>query len=217
MGIFLVFASSCKKDDNNSDPTTLTDIDGNVYQVIKIGTQNWMKENLKTTRYNDGTAIPLVSDPTEWGTIATPGYCWYNNDQSTYGKTYGALYNWYAVNTGKLAPAGWHVPTDDDWTKLTNYLGGDSIAGGKLKSADTLYWISPNTGATNESGFTALPAGDRSENGAFASVGTYGSWWCSTENAPGNAWYRDMYYKGGHVGRYINYERSGFSIRLIKN
>ena len=108
----------------------VVDIDGNVYHTVTIGTQVWMVENLKTTKYNDGTAIPLVTDNTAWGALTTPGYCWYNNDSATYKNTYGALYNWYAVNTGKLAPTGWHVPTDSEWTVLTTYLGGQSVAGG---------------------------------------------------------------------------------------
>ena len=139
----------------------VTDIDGNVYQTVTIGTQVWMVENLKTTRYIDGTAIPLDTNSSTWGGLTTPGYCWYN-DSAIYGNTYGALYNWYAVNTGKLAPAGWHVPTDSEWTVLTTYLGGETVAGGKLKDTGTTYWQSPNTGATNASGFLALPGGFRS-------------------------------------------------------
>ena len=108
----------------------VVDIDGNVYHTVTIGTQVWMVENLKTTRYNDGTAIPLVTDGTAWAALTTPGYCWYNNDSATYKNTYGALYNWYAVNTGKLAPTGWHVPTDSEWTVLTTYLGGESLQAG---------------------------------------------------------------------------------------
>ncbi len=110
-----------------------TDKNNNNYTVVKIGNQTWMAENLKTTRFNDGTPIPLVSDNTTWSTLSTPGYCWYNNDSVNFKDFGGALYNWYAVNTAKLAPPGWHVPTDAEWTTLTNYVGGLDVAGGKLK------------------------------------------------------------------------------------
>ena len=117
---------------------TVTDIDGNVYHTVTIGTQTWMVENLKTTKYNDGTAIPLVTDSTAWLNLTTPGYCWYNNDAATYKNTYGALYNWFTVNTSKLAPSGWHVPTDAEWTTLITYLGGETVAGGQMKSTGTI-------------------------------------------------------------------------------
>src|SRR5271157_74086 len=110
---------------------TVTDIDGNVYHTINIGTQEWLAENLRTTRYSDGSPIPLVTDSLTWGKLITPGYCWYNNDSATFGRTYGALYNWHAVNTKKLAPKGWHVPSDSEWTILINFLGGEDVAGGQ--------------------------------------------------------------------------------------
>ncbi|MBA7544886.1 hypothetical protein ES705_37247 [subsurface metagenome] len=159
---------------------TVTDYEGNVYQTITIGSQEWMCENLKLTKYADGTAIPLVTNSTEWGNLTTPGYYWYNNDEPTYANTYGALYNWYTVEKGNLCPTGWHVPTDAEWTTLTDYLGGASVAGGKLKETGTAHWSYPNTGATNESGFTALPGGGRSLNGTFGYVGSSGGWWSST-------------------------------------
>jgi len=138
-----------------------SDIDGNVYNTITIGTQIWMKENLKTTKYNDGSSIPLVTDNTAWINLSTPGYCWYNNDAATYKSAYGAMYNWYTVNTGKICPPNWHVPTDTQWETLITYLGGKIIAGGKMKETGTAHWTSPNIGATNETGFTALPGGYR--------------------------------------------------------
>ena len=119
---------------SGANSNTVTDIDGNAYHTVAIGTQVWMVENLKTTRYNDGTAIPLVTDSAVWGNLtSTPGYCWYNNDMSMYKNLYGALYNWYAVSTEKLAPEGWHVPTNSEWGVLINYLGGDTSAGGAMK------------------------------------------------------------------------------------
>ena len=135
-----------------------TDFDGNNYPVGQIGTQIWMVENLKTTRYNDGTDILSITDNTTWENLITPGYCFYNNGVVNK-NTYGALYNWYAVNTGKLAPKGWHVPTNDEYTTLITFLGGESVASSKLKESGTSHWQSPNTEATNQSGFTALPGG----------------------------------------------------------
>jgi uncharacterized protein (TIGR02145 family) len=148
----------------------VTDGDGNVYNTVTIGTQIWMKGNLKTMKFNYGTSIPNVTDNTTWAGLTSAAYCWYNNDAATYKTTYGALYNWYAVdvasNDGKnVCPAGWHIPSDAEWTTLTDYLGGASVAGSKLKETGTTHWLSPNTGATNESGFTALPGGGHSRNG----------------------------------------------------
>lgn len=158
------------------------DVDGNHYKTVLIGDQVWMAENLATTKYNDGIGIPLVTDNGDWVDLVTPGYCWYENNQETYGDTYGALYNWYTINTGNLCPTGWHVPSDTDWTTLTSYLGGSSVAGGKLKEAGTEHWISTSTDVTNETNFTALPGGDRSPlSGFFDHLGIGGVWWSSTE------------------------------------
>ncbi len=158
--------------------TTLTDVDGNVYTTVTIGTQIWMVENLKTTKFNDGSSISHEPD-SAWFTTSTPAYCWYDND-TVYKDTYGALYNWHAVNTGKLAPAGWRVPTQEDMNTLATYLGGYQVAGGKLKEAGLTYWNSPNTGATNESGFSALPGGTRNEM-LFSGLASHCYWWLSTE------------------------------------
>jgi uncharacterized protein (TIGR02145 family) len=141
------------------ETNTVTDIDGNIYHTVTIGTQVWMVENLKTTKYRNGDPIPNVTG-NAWAALTTGAYCWYNNDAATYKATYGALYNWYAVaDSRNIAPTGWHVPTDAEWTTLTTFLGGESVAGGKLKETGTNHWTSPNTGATNETGFTALPGG----------------------------------------------------------
>lgn len=168
------------------------DVDCNVYNIVTIGTQTWMAENLKTTKYNDGTAIPNVTDGTAWAARTAGAYCWYNNDAANKA-TYGALYNWFAVdnnagsnvasNGGKdIAPAGWHVATLDDWTTLGTYLGGQSVAGGKLKETGYTHWNSPNTGADNTLGFTALGGGYRyPSNGAFYSIGSQTIWWNSTD------------------------------------
>jgi uncharacterized protein (TIGR02145 family) len=162
----------------------LTDVDGNEYFAIEIGTQVWMQNNLKTSKYNDGTSIPLVTDETAWTNLSTPGYCWYSNDSAAYGATYGALYNWYTVNTGILCPTGWHEASDTELSTLTAYLGGVYVAGGKMKEAGTTHWLYTNSEATNESGFKALPGGLRNYNGTFLGSGTLARFWTSTAGDP---------------------------------
>jgi uncharacterized protein (TIGR02145 family) len=201
---------------------TITDIDGNVYHVVTIGTQVWMAENLKTTRYNDGTGIPLVADSTAWSNLTTSGYCWYDDDSSTYGNIYGALYNGYAVSTGNLAPAGWHVPTDSEWTVLTTYLGGLSVAAAQMKETGTSHWISPNVGASNLSNFSALPGGARSDDGSFGHIGSVGSWWSSTVVdttffGSTDSWLRDIDNYLPSVGRAPFNSGYGLSVRCIKD
>ncbi len=211
--LFILIASSCKKDDAD---TTVTDIDGNVYNTVSIGLQVWMKENLKTTKYNDGTAIPNVTDNTAWRNSTTSAYCWYDNDISNK-ELYGALYNWYAVNTGKLCPKGWHSPTDAELTTLSDCLGGDDIAGGKLKEMGTTHWASPNEDATNESGFTALPGGYRNWDGNFNHAGSYTCIWSSSELNDLEAWFREIY---GWKPDFTNSEdvkEYGFSVRCVKD
>ena len=236
VGVFLVFASSCEKDDDNSysgnstngkttaefnsdiSYGTMTDQDGNVYKTVTIGTQTWMAENLRTTKYNDGTAIPTVTDNDEWGDLTDGAFCNYNDTANIdYIATYGRLYNWYTVNTGKLAPIGWHVPTDAEWTTLSDYLGGLSITAGKLKEAGTTHWYSPNTGATNETGFTALPGGSRSSNGTFGNIGNYGYWWSTTEYNATYSLHRSMSYNYNNVSGYSYKKVLGFSVRCVKD
>jgi uncharacterized protein (TIGR02145 family) len=219
-GVILVVFSihSCKKVQDN----LIKDSDGNIYTSVQIGTQVWMAENLKTTKYNDGTSIPIVTDGTAWAALTTPGYCWYNNDATTYKATYGALYNWYTVNStsngGKnVCPTSWHVSTDAEWTALTTYLGGESVAGGKLKETGTTHWVSPNTGATNETGFTALPGGYRGYDGTYYSVGYGGDWWSSTENSATGAWYRYMGCSSAGVDRGDGSKQYGFSVRFVQD
>jgi len=169
-----------------------------------------------TTRYNDGTAIPLVTDSTEWVNLITPGFCWYNND-AAFKNTYGALYNWFTVNTGKLAPTGWRIPTDADWTILTTFLGGDSLAGGKLKETGTANWQSPNISATNETGFTAIPGGYRGAHGQFEKNREFGYWWSSTEKYSGYVWSRGIYNDYSDVFRGDVSKNDGFSVRCLRN
>ena len=192
--------------------------DGNMYEYATIGTQIWMAQNLRASTNNDGTAINNIVENSEWITLTTSGYCWYNNDQGTHKDIYGAIYNWYAVNTGKLCPSGWHIPDDSEWTTLINYLGGASVAGGKLKEAGTIHWVSPNTGATNESGFTALPGGYRHyNNGEFKDIGYHGVWWSSTEESSTHALYRYMYTDKESVNRVNSFKKSGISVRCVKD
>ena len=195
---------------------TMTDIDGNVYKTITIGTQTWMAENLKTTKYRNGNLIPNVTANASWAALATGAYCWYNNDATTYKAAYGALYNWYAVaDSRNIAPTGWHVPTDAEWTTLTNFLGGETVSGGKLKETGTQHWSSPNTGATNSSGFIALPSGYRYYNGAFYNIGYDGDFWSSSAYTTTNALYRDLYYFYANVTRSNINKQSGLSVRCV--
>jgi uncharacterized protein (TIGR02145 family) len=205
------------------------DIDRNEYVTVIIGKQEWMAENLKTTRFNDGTKIPITADNMEWCSKFTPVYSWYENNVTTYKDAYGALYNWYTVGTGKLCPAGWHVPTHEEWSELTDYLGGINIPGtpilleGELKSIRTVpddhpRWDSPNKGATNKSGFTALPGGHRSYLGIFNYLGKFGFWWTSTQaNYPSYyAYYRGMRYDNSDVFMTSGNMRNGFSVRCVR-
>ena len=195
---------------------SITDIDGNTYKTVTIGTQTWMAENLKVTKYNDGIAIRNVTDNTAWRELTTGALCDYDNTPSN-SETYGKLYNWHAVNTGKLCPTGWHVPSDAEWTELTDYLGGTSVAGGKLKETGTTHWASPNTGATNETGFTALPGGSRNIYGAFGNIGYYGHWWSATEYDATDAWYRNMLSNRSGVSSYNVSKEVGFSVRCVRD
>jgi uncharacterized protein (TIGR02145 family) len=200
---------------------TMTDIDGNVYKTIQIGTQTWMAENLKTTKYRDGTSIPIEMDSTSWSKLTTGAYCNYNNDANN-SIIFGRLYNWYAVNDSrKIAPIGWHIPTYDEWATLANYLGGRSVAGGKLKEIGTSHWKVLNTGATNETGFTALPGGRRTlsnvRNGVFEDLGFSGLWWSSTETMSATAFARDMNYASTDVFIYDSGKSDGYSVRCVKD
>jgi uncharacterized protein (TIGR02145 family) len=197
----------------------VTDIDGNLYHTVTIGTQVWMVENLKTTKYRDGTQITNVTDATAWFNlnIGTGAYCNYNNDANN-ATTYGRLYNFHAVKDSRgLAPKGWHIPTHTEWTTLSTYLGGDNIAGGKLKETGITHWISPNVGATNQTGFTAIPGGFRSYSGFFSNIGEYGDWWSSTEYSSNEAWSWYMYYNYSAINSINRYKTFGYSVRCLKD
>ena len=198
---------------------TVTDYDGNVYNTVTIGTQVWMAENLKVTHYRNGNAIPNVIDASTWSNLTFGARCYYDNDSVTNVGKYGALYNWYAVvDSSNICPLGWHIPTDTEWTTLTTYLGGTSVAGGKLKETGTTHWQSPNTGATNSSGFTALPGGFRYyDNGSFLSDAQYGFWWSATEVATTYAWDRYLTYNNTSVTWGSDKQKCGLSVRCVKD
>ena len=215
-----MFSFGCKKsDDKTTDPTptnTVTDVDGNVYHYVTIGTQVWMVENLKTIHYRNGNPIPNVTDNNIWQNLTTDAYCTYDNANNA--PTYGNLYNWYAVNDSrKIAPSGWHVPTDAEWSTLSNYLGGSMTAGGKLKEAGTTHWNTPNTGATNDYGFTALPGGNHVYS--FGGIGNYGEYWSSTTNDAYTAFAYQMNWSDKELHRDTNGHdyMAGFSVRCIKD
>ena len=195
-------------------------------ETIVIGTQEWTGKNLDVSTYSDGSVIPKVTDPTQWYNLTTGAWCYYNNDPAN-GATFGKLYNWYAVagiwneasktdasQRKKLAPTGYHVPSFSEWTTLTTYLGGDVVAGGKMKS--TILW-SPNTEATNTSGFNGLPAGYRYYDGTFGDIGNNGYWWSSSEDSTTNSWYRNLYYYNGTAYRNYYDKIYGFSVRCLRD
>jgi uncharacterized protein (TIGR02145 family) len=199
----------------NQPGPQVNDIDGNTYNSVKIGNQIWMRENLKTIKYNDGTSIPLVTNATTWSNQSASAYCWYNNDETANKATYGAMYNWYAVNTGKLCPTGWHAFSDPEWNSLMAYLGSD--AGGKLKETGTTHWQSPNNGATNVSGFTALPGGYRDPGGTFFDIGYDSNWWSSTEYSTTYAYRWIIMYSGSSIPQAGSLKQGGYSVRCIKD
>lgn len=212
----IIFLSSILQ----SKAQTITDVDGNTYNTVTIGTQIWMKENLKTTKYNDGTAILQIKNQTEWVETKTAAYCWNSFDVYTYKATYGALYNWYVVNTGKLCPVGWHVPAYTDWDSLITRFGGLSVAGGKLKEAGTAHWWSPNQGADNSSGFTGLPGGLSDPINVppnFHTFGGDGNWWSSSEIDSIKASYLCLMAGYEKAGLWKYHKRFGFSVRCLKD
>ena len=186
-------------------------------ETVTIGNQAWMKTNLNVSIYRTGDPIPEVKDSDAWSKLTTGAWCYYNNDP-TQGTTYGKLYNWYAVNDPRgLAPQGWHIPSDAEWTTLENSLGGSSVAGGQMKEAGTLHWLTPNTGANNNSGFAGLPGGFRNYNGPFGDVGGFGYWWSSTGVSTSDAWDRYLFYSTGLIFRSSYSKQSGFSVRCLRD
>jgi uncharacterized protein (TIGR02145 family) len=213
--LFVCLTNGCKKDDNNTGP--VSDTEGNNYSTVKIGNQVWMAENLRATRLNDGTAIPLTSDADTWRNLTSPSYCWYNNDEASFKDTYGALYNGYTISTGKICPTGWHVPAKEEWLTLTGVLGDSLTAGGKLKESGTEHWFSPNKGADNSSGFTALPSGIRYFEGTFASKTYISCFWISTDISADEEWYAGVSYADAAATLNHRNKRHGFSVRCLKD
>jgi len=211
---------------------SVTDYDGNIYNTVKIGNQVWMAENLRVTHYPNGNTIANITDNTNWADLAdnntSAALCFYNNNANNEAITYGALYtyaaaianNWnYDNKDGQgICPDGWHLPTDAEWTTLANYLGGTDIAGGKMKEKGTYHWVSPNTDATNESGFTTLPAGLRDRHtGVFQYLTNYGYWWSSTENNSISAYTRALSYNAANLTSHADDKSFGFAIRCVKD
>jgi len=237
IGVFFMLTNSCKQGNDKKPPSTVTDIDGNVYHTVTIGDQVWMVENLKTTKYRDGSTIPNVSDGSSWIILNTGAYCHFEND-SNWSKTFdGVLYNWYAVNDSRnIAPKGWHVPNYNEWmileyylvTKGYNYDGstqGNKIA--KSLASAKKWQNSTNPGSVgntdyptyrNKTGFTALPSGCRHcfSNGSFGSIGSHGYWWSATESGTKTAWYRYMGSNSSKLGKQDKSNKeNGFSIRCV--
>lgn len=219
--IFLLFSfCSCSEEESKTRSENAARVRPLVLApTVKIGAQVWMSMNLNVTKYRNGDIIPQVTDPIEWATLTTGAWC-YPGANSANGFTYGKLYNWYAVNDSRgLAPTGWHVATDVDWTILTTYLGGLNIAGGKMKEIGIQHWLVPNSNATNESGFSSLPAGFRNQSGTTWDIGYWAYYWSSNEFPSDNtrAYFRDLSYLNGLVERYNTYKSDGFSVRCVKN
>jgi uncharacterized protein (TIGR02145 family) len=220
IGFVLVLTSNKHNNDNNN---SVTDVDGNIYTTVTLGTQVWMVENLKVTKYRNGDPIPNVTGNKSWNELTTDAYCNYDND-TTNVTTYGRLYNWYAVNDNrKIAPTGWHVPADEEWATLGAYLGGNIVAGGKMKEPGTAHWINPNPVATSSCGFKGLPGGIRTsyDNNlwVFAYIGQIGAFWSSTNRSESEAWMRFLtsYDKVLSSGELPTYKIFGYSVRCIKD
>ncbi len=199
----------------------VTDFDGNVYSTVKIGTLTWMAGNLRTSHYNDGSPIDYVPDNNDWMDLTQGAFTWYNNDSAAYEIPYGKMYNWYAVETEKLCPAGWHVANEDEWLYLGSFLEGSEIAGGKLKATGTAengdgLWIAPNTGATNSTGFNGLPGGRRYSNGAFEQMGIKGVWWSSTDT-PGYSFSWGLENINERLNGASYDVKNGLSVRCVKD
>jgi uncharacterized protein (TIGR02145 family) len=186
--------------------------------IVGICNQVWMGKNLDVSKYRNGDSIPNVTDPVEWSNLTTGAWCWYNNDSATYSATYGKLYNWYAVNDPRgLAPPGWHIPGNDEWTTIVDCLGGDSTAGGAMKEAGTAHWSDPNILATNSSGFTGLPGGIRNNTGVFSDLTAVGCWWSTLAEDATKAWILNLEVTTGALFRYATFIKTGFSVRCIRD
>ncbi len=225
--VLLLLTRSCKKDDERNVETilfnphltygTITDIDGNVYKTITIGTQTWMAENLKVTKYRNGDTIPNLKVDSDWSNTTKGACCDFNNSPGN-SKTYGKLYNWFALNDSRnLAPSGWHVPSEADWAVLMEYLGGKEIAAIKLAETGKTHWEYQNLVTTNESGFTGLPGSNRNDSGFFSIAAYFGEWWISTEAPANQAWFSGIYPGYQEVLYTSNPKGCGKSIRCLRD
>ena len=206
--------SGCKKDEDNNK---VSDIDGNVYNTVSVGARVWLVESLKTTKFTDGTSIPVVTDNASWANLSTAATSDYNNT-ATNSAVYGKLYNWYAVaGSKKICPTGWHVPSDADWNDQMTALGGTSAAAGKMMEAGTLHWLSPNTSSTNSSGFTALGTGYRNYLGEFKDLKYFGGFWSSTSIDATFASYKGMYSGEASMDNHEVNKKTGLSVRCVKD
>ncbi|MCX6269834.1 MAG: fibrobacter succinogenes major paralogous domain-containing protein [Bacteroidetes bacterium] len=200
----------------------VTDFDGNLYNGIFAGTQVWMTENLRVTHYKNGESIPIVTDDLVWSNLSSGAFCDYNNLPDN-GINYGKLYNYFSVSDPRgLCPTGWHVPSESEFTTLIMFLGGPNVSGGKIKTtgaleAGTGLWHAPNTGATNESGLSALPGGLRNNDGSFSDLGYQGAWWSSTTHDPGTAWLEILTYNINDMMVHDDNLKSGFSVRCVRD
>ena len=208
----ILLSIGCRKD----ELPTVKDIDGNEYHYTTIGSQMWMVENLRTTRYRNGDSIPDVTDNTEWRNLTSGAFCYYNNDSNN-GKTYGLLYNWYVPGDNRnVAPTGWRVATVDDWNTLINYLGGTGVAGGKLKESGNSHWISANSDASNAFNFSALPSGLRDNHGNYTQQGETTEWWIPKEYDSIVAWFTQIADGTSIQVSGFGQKNFGLSIRCIR-
>jgi uncharacterized protein (TIGR02145 family) len=198
---------------------TISDVDGNSYPTVGIGSQIWMAANLKTTKYRNGSLIGTTSSATlDITSETTPKYQWAYAGNENNVVTYGRLYTWHAVTDSRsICPTGWHVPSDAEWSTLTTFAGGESAAGGKLKETGTIHWNTPNTLSTNIFSFTALPGGDRDVAGTFSLLGANGGWWSTSENTAVTGWFRFLFYDSGIVSKGYFNKNYGFAVRCLKD
>jgi uncharacterized protein (TIGR02145 family) len=188
------------------------------YPSVWIGCNAWMTKNLDVSKYRNGDPIPKVTNGATWASLTTGAYCYYQNDSATYAAVYGKLYNWYAVNDPRgLAPEGWHIPSDFEWTYLVNTLGGNNVAGGPMKVMGTLHWTEPNLGATDLCNFSALPGGNRGVQGGFNSEGDFGYWWSSTKGGTDIAWSRKLNYLDTEISGDGSDLNLGYSVRCVRD
>jgi len=213
--LLILILAGCSKLDRPPDP--VTDVDGNTYKTVRIGNQIFMAENLRTTRFNDGTEIPEIVSSEAWRILSSPGYCWYGNEKSENNTVYGALYNGYAADSAKLCPVGWHVPTKEDLDELRLFSGDTISCGGKFKETGTAHWSSPNIGADNSLRFNAVGAGIRYFEGSFNAQTNYTAFWSSNNNSSDSKSYMSLYsgdeiLKTGSVSK-----KYGLSVRCVKD